>query len=209
MEINIGEKLYCPKCQKNCHTLHQEIAHIPSDKSDQLNFSLEEKGPSALTSPKEKHRMEFQCLHCSYPCHVVVSLSPIGPQTANETDQKIEEPVSSPASAVVPAEADVKEEKSKKSTINVDGVADIQNTKLTCYYCEHSCHSLDSNGPDSVLQPDAENEVKVEQVFNSDYFVQNMICSCCENFCHRIYTQPTAQGSEAGKAEENPDLSCE
>jgi len=134
------------RCGHNCHTLYQEHAQIASDKADQLNFSLVAKGPSVLSSsPEEKNRMEFSCIYCSKPCHIVVSLSPNGPLTGNKTDLKQEPGDNSQASP----EDDVNKELGKKSNFNVDGVAEIENIKLVCDYCHNSCHSLDSNGPDT------------------------------------------------------------
>lgn len=155
----ISEKLICPNCGRNCHTLHQEIPHTTNGKADQLNYSLQEKGSNTLSSLKESHVINLICLYCGQPCHVVVSLSSGEPHCNIKLDQE-EEHVGSQSHTAPLAEVDVKEEKSKKSNFNIDGVADLENTKLFCSYCEHGCHSIDRIGPNNVPQT-GENEVKL------------------------------------------------
>ena len=186
----MGQKLKCPTCRENCHTLHQhhpETEKSQSEQSNDDNLASERNGSSSV--------QEFRCLYCDNPCHVVVSLltkEESSTLTAMDPEEKV------PAKeSQTPAEADVKEE----SNFTQDGVAD--NTKLTCLNCDHNCHSLDSNKPASLKKDDEKMEVK------HYFFVENLICHNCDNVCHKVYTQPTVikVSKAAGKVDEDPNYS--
>jgi len=81
----------------------------------------------------------------------------------------------------------------------------INNTKLSCLQCDHNCHSMVNNKPalfDII--------VETKQISNNGFYAQNIRCSCCKTFCHKIYTQPAAaRSSKSGETEapnDNPDL---
>jgi hypothetical protein len=169
-----GQKLNCPTCGKNCHTLHQEGA-ISMGKPDHLETSLS-KGKRAR-STQNPPGLKLNCLHCGSPCHVVAELSTKGLQEQSDQDDESPTPAKRPKQEEEvkdfqsPADASDQEEGTKEPPAHDEpsAAADVKEetlldrilnylrntpdkTKLDCPQCGQPCHSLDNNEPDSYLQ---------------------------------------------------------
>jgi hypothetical protein len=231
-----GQKLNCPTCGKNCHTMHQEGADSMGEPY-QLNKSLS-KG-KMTRSTQNPPGLKLNCLHCGSPCHVVAELSTKG-LTDQEEESKIPDESSNKKEEVKDsqsiAKASDQDEGTKESQTTDKASADAKEetlldwilnylrstpdkTKMDCPHCGQPCHSLDSIKSDSFLQMIgnlfhlANNKVeeKTDSTKSSDsYPVGKLKCSSCEQFCHRIYKHdPDNQGSGAGETSEKDSESTD
>ena len=212
--MNIGMLLHCPTCGENCHTLHQHYPKTEKAKPELKTVNQEESEEDVRSSSKNLPQMDFYCLYCKNPCHVVVSLSDVQQQqeqsstlTEMNPDQEVEALTEMDPDQEVEAKESETSDETSPPARPLNGFffqfSGINNTKLACLQCDHKCHSMDNNKPALF-----EKIVKTKQISNSGFFVQNLSCSCCKTSCHKIYTQPSAtRSSEAGVLnEDNPDL---
>jgi hypothetical protein len=174
-----GQKLNCPSCRKNCHTLHQEGTESLG-KPDQLEKILS-KGKKTRSS-QNPPGLKLSCLHCGSLCHVVADLSSKGlPQQQSSDKEKEPEESQTPAEASdqeegakdpqSPDKATDQESEEKKSpthsetSVATDAKQETlmdkilyylrstpHKTKFDCPHCDKPCHSIDINEPETFLQ---------------------------------------------------------